>query len=108
MQGLCSNTGASSSRVHATRPKTTEAQAHRQLTPPESPALDRYEILLANEADRHVLEGDTDRTQVPADLPLLVLSPKESALLHECRSFVKDLVEKKCRDGGAEEHGKEE
>lgn len=83
--------------------------AHRQLTPPESPALDQYEILLANETDRHVLKGgDTDRTQLPADLPLLVLSPKESALLHECRSFVKELVERKCKDGGAEEHGKEE
>lgn len=92
--------------------------AHRQLTPPESPSssldlgeaegqLAQYESFPAKEADnRRMLEDDTDRTRLLEDIPLLVLSPKEYALLRECRSFVEGLVEKRCREE-AEEHGKE-
>lgn len=118
MQGSRSGHGASSSRAATTsRAETAEAMARRQLTPPESPSslnlgeaegkIAQYESFLAQEADsRPMLEGGTDRTQLPADIPLLVLSPKEYTLLHECRSFVEDLVEKRCREE-AEEHGQE-
>lgn len=107
--------GASSSRAATTRTETAEAMARRQLTPPESPSslglgeaegqLAQYESFLDKEADnRNVLEDDTDRTRLPADIPLLVLSPKEYTLLCECRSFVEGLVEKRCRVE-AEEYG---
>ncbi|KAJ4389269.1 hypothetical protein N0V93_006734 [Gnomoniopsis smithogilvyi] len=79
----------------------------QQLASPESPSRSTGEAakLLAGhkspkgkEVDRNMFGNDSQRTRIPASIPLLHLSPEQHVMLQEGRSAAQDLAKGRFRE----------